>query len=267
MLRVEARGRPHRACADRVPAGPRAARFRCGPSCRYAARKAAHGWLDFDDLILRAQALLTDPAVAQWVLFRLDGGIDHILVDEAQDTSPAQWAVIELLAAGIHRGAAAAGPRARSLSSATRSSRSIPSRAPTPRPSTACSAFRRKPGAGGTPLKRPLRAFVPVGPGDPAAGGPDLSMPHGRRATGRRRGPHRLSRPDAGAGGPLAADRKDPADDPRGGDWTDPVDPSGPEHHAGALARHRRADPRLICAGGLSRPDGGNAAGDGGAIS
>ncbi|MBK1636154.1 double-strand break repair helicase AddA, partial [Rhodovulum adriaticum] len=65
---------------------------------RYAARKQALGWLDFDDLILRARDLLTDPGVAQWVLFRLDGGLDHILVDEAQDTSPPQWAVIELLA-------------------------------------------------------------------------------------------------------------------------------------------------------------------------
>jgi ATP-dependent helicase/nuclease subunit A len=64
----------------------------------YAARKAARGWLDFDDLIARARDLLTDPAVAQWVLFRLDGGIDHILVDEAQDTSPDQWQVIASLA-------------------------------------------------------------------------------------------------------------------------------------------------------------------------
>lgn len=64
----------------------------------YAHRKTLRGALDFDDLILRAKSLLTDPAVAQWVLFRLDGGIDHILVDEAQDTSPEQWKVIELLA-------------------------------------------------------------------------------------------------------------------------------------------------------------------------
>ena len=64
----------------------------------YAERKTLRGALDFDDLIARAKALLTDPAVAQWVLFRLDGGIDHILVDEAQDTSPDQWRVIELLA-------------------------------------------------------------------------------------------------------------------------------------------------------------------------
>lgn len=65
---------------------------------RYEAKKQSRGWLDFDDLIFLARKLLTDPAVAQWVLFRLDGGIDHILVDEAQDTSPKQWNVIELLA-------------------------------------------------------------------------------------------------------------------------------------------------------------------------
>ena len=63
----------------------------------YEDRKLARGALDFDDLIRKAKALLTDRDVAQWVLFRLDGGIDHILVDEAQDTSPNQWAVIEQL--------------------------------------------------------------------------------------------------------------------------------------------------------------------------
>ena len=64
----------------------------------YERRKQLRGWLDFDDLILKARQLLSDPAVAAWVLYRLDGGIDHILVDEAQDTSPTQWAVIEKLA-------------------------------------------------------------------------------------------------------------------------------------------------------------------------
>ncbi|MCC1481326.1 double-strand break repair helicase AddA [Roseibaca sp. Y0-43] len=63
----------------------------------YRARKDARGWLDFDDLIIRTGQLLTDTSVAQWVLFKLEGGVDHILVDEAQDTSPAQWRVIELL--------------------------------------------------------------------------------------------------------------------------------------------------------------------------
>ena len=64
----------------------------------YDMRKQQRGWLDFDDLIMKARQLLRDSDVAQWVLYRLDGGIDHILVDEAQDTSPAQWDVIERLA-------------------------------------------------------------------------------------------------------------------------------------------------------------------------
>ncbi|RYG91311.1 double-strand break repair helicase AddA [Loktanella sp. IMCC34160] len=64
----------------------------------YEARKLARGVLDFDDLIRKTRALLTERAVAQWVLFKLDGGIDHILVDEAQDTSPVQWDVIRALA-------------------------------------------------------------------------------------------------------------------------------------------------------------------------
>ncbi|UYV37297.1 double-strand break repair helicase AddA [Rhodobacteraceae bacterium D3-12] len=64
----------------------------------YEAEKLVRGWLDFDDLINRARLLLNDDHVAAWVLYRLDGGIDHILVDEAQDTSPAQWNVIDQLA-------------------------------------------------------------------------------------------------------------------------------------------------------------------------
>jgi ATP-dependent helicase/nuclease subunit A len=74
---------------------------------RYEAAKQARGWLDFDDLILKARALLTDKAVAAWVLFRIDGGIDHILVDEAQDTSPRQWDVIERLTDEFYSGSGA----------------------------------------------------------------------------------------------------------------------------------------------------------------
>jgi ATP-dependent helicase/nuclease subunit A len=64
----------------------------------YGSEKERRGWLDFDDLITRTRNLLSDERVANWVLYRLDGGIDHILVDEAQDTSPVQWQVIERLA-------------------------------------------------------------------------------------------------------------------------------------------------------------------------
>jgi ATP-dependent helicase/nuclease subunit A len=64
----------------------------------YQAQKEAKALLDYDDLILLAGDLLHAPGVAPWVLFKLDGGIDHVLVDEAQDTSPDQWRVIEALA-------------------------------------------------------------------------------------------------------------------------------------------------------------------------
>jgi ATP-dependent helicase/nuclease subunit A len=81
----------------------------------YEARKLAMGALDFDDLIGKAKALLVDPAVAQWVLFRLDGGIDHILVDEAQDTSPTQWDVIEQLTQEFATGEGAQPDRTRTV--------------------------------------------------------------------------------------------------------------------------------------------------------
>lgn len=80
-----------------------------------AQQKTARGTLDFDDLILKARALLTDPSVAQWVLFRLDGGIDHILVDEAQDTSPVQWDIVQLLAREFASGAGARSDVARTI--------------------------------------------------------------------------------------------------------------------------------------------------------
>ena len=81
----------------------------------YEREKQARGWLDFDDLILKARGLLTDQAVADWVLYRLDGGIDHILVDEAQDTSPIQWQVIEKLAQEFTSGQGARSNRGRTI--------------------------------------------------------------------------------------------------------------------------------------------------------
>lgn len=60
----------------------------------YADAKHAIGVLDFDDLIEHAQKLLQRSEAAPWVLYKLDGGLDHILIDEGQDTSPAQWDLI-----------------------------------------------------------------------------------------------------------------------------------------------------------------------------
>ncbi|MBL8546488.1 MAG: double-strand break repair helicase AddA [Hyphomonadaceae bacterium] len=60
----------------------------------YAQAKTRSGVLDFDDLIENAQRLLQHSEAAPWVLYKLDGGLDHILIDEGQDTSPAQWDLI-----------------------------------------------------------------------------------------------------------------------------------------------------------------------------
>ncbi|WP_430465747.1 double-strand break repair helicase AddA [Tabrizicola sp.] len=97
MRRVE-QARPRRLALEAVQKTLALHRFAAAFLPLYDRAKSARGWLDFDDLIARAKGLLTDRSVAQWVLYRLDGGIDHILVDEAQDTSPDQWKVIELLA-------------------------------------------------------------------------------------------------------------------------------------------------------------------------
>ncbi len=70
----------------------------------YTNEKLLRGWLDFDDLILKTQKLFIDPTIAAWILYRLDGGIDHILIDEAQDTSPTQWRIIEKLSQEFYAG-------------------------------------------------------------------------------------------------------------------------------------------------------------------
>ncbi len=70
----------------------------------YAAAKVDRAVLDYDDLILETRNLLKRPGIAPWVLYKLDGGIDHILIDEAQDTNPEQWEVIEALAGEFFSG-------------------------------------------------------------------------------------------------------------------------------------------------------------------
>lgn len=69
----------------------------------YQSLKANDGMLDYDDLIEKTVTLLNTPNTAAWVLYKLDGGIDHILIDEAQDTNPPQWQVILSLADDFFR--------------------------------------------------------------------------------------------------------------------------------------------------------------------
>ena len=70
----------------------------------YEAAKAQRGALDFPDLVARAAALLTQSGAAAWVLYKLDGGVDHVLIDEAQDTAPEQWAIVRALTGEFYSG-------------------------------------------------------------------------------------------------------------------------------------------------------------------
>jgi ATP-dependent helicase/nuclease subunit A len=74
---------------------------------RYAEAKARRAALDFDDLVGKAAQLLGATGAVEWVLYKLDGGLDHILVDEAQDTSEVQWQVIRALAQEFFAGTGA----------------------------------------------------------------------------------------------------------------------------------------------------------------
>jgi ATP-dependent helicase/nuclease subunit A len=70
---------------------------------RYEAEKKRQGALDFNDLIRRTDRLLSSSGSA-WVHFKLDGGIDHILMDEAQDTNHLQWSIFDHLRQEIFTG-------------------------------------------------------------------------------------------------------------------------------------------------------------------
>jgi ATP-dependent helicase/nuclease subunit A len=226
--------------------------------------KAARGWLDFDDLILRARALLSDPAVAQWVLFKLDGGIDHILVDEAQDTSPEQWQVIERCwrrnspRAGRARCAArtifVVGDRKQSIYSFQGADlRGFDAHAGTisPRASRIGSACTC------------ANCCIPSARrGDPAAGRYLLSRRSGAGAWA--------------AGRALAFDRAAPGrvdlwplvrlpGTPETGDWDEPLDRPSEEHHEIVLARQIAAEIAAIIARGerIMTKDGPRAVGPG----
>jgi ATP-dependent helicase/nuclease subunit A len=73
----------------------------------YEAAKAEQAGLDFGDLIERTRELLTKRADAAWVLYKLDGGIDHLLLDEAQDTAPDQWDILHAFTDEFFAGAGA----------------------------------------------------------------------------------------------------------------------------------------------------------------
>ncbi len=203
----------------------------------YDAAKMERGLLDFDDLIERTERLLSDPGVADWVLYRLDGGIDHLLVDEAQDTSPAQWRVIELLTREFTAGEGSAEPGDRTLFVVGDMKQSIYSfQGAEPE------SFLRMKNAFTERLDR-IGVFLNA-----------LELEYSFRSA-----PEILRVVDAtfppenreGLGGDIRhrAFRADmpgrvelwpaiePPDDDEGGAWFDPVDRISPEHHRAQLAR------------------------------
>jgi ATP-dependent helicase/nuclease subunit A len=64
----------------------------------YRQAKRRLGAVDFNDLIHRTVALLAEPGMGEWVRFKLDQATEHVLIDEAQDTNPQQWAIVSAIA-------------------------------------------------------------------------------------------------------------------------------------------------------------------------
>jgi ATP-dependent helicase/nuclease subunit A len=81
----------------------------------YTYEKHVRGGLDFTDLIQRTVELLTVRSDAAWVLYKLDGGIGHVLVDEAQDTAPEQWEIVRALTEDVFAGEGARGSDVRTV--------------------------------------------------------------------------------------------------------------------------------------------------------
>lgn len=75
---------------------------------RYENDKRRRALLDFDDLVDRLGDLLDNIEIGPWVQYKLDAGIEHILVDESQDTNDQQWRVVRALAAEFFVGEGAA---------------------------------------------------------------------------------------------------------------------------------------------------------------
>jgi ATP-dependent helicase/nuclease subunit A len=68
-------------------------RIATSAAANYRREKQERGLLDYDDLIDKTLAML-DRVSSGWVHYKLDRGVDHVLIDEAQDTSPRQWDIV-----------------------------------------------------------------------------------------------------------------------------------------------------------------------------
>jgi ATP-dependent helicase/nuclease subunit A len=62
---------------------------------KYQQHKEKYNLLNFADLIFYTKQLLNGHF--DWIKMKLDSNINHILLDEAQDTSPLQWEIVKAL--------------------------------------------------------------------------------------------------------------------------------------------------------------------------
>ena len=104
-------------CRDRTMA---LYRFGMAFNQEYSRLKTQRGLLDYNDLITRTNNLLAASEAAQWVAWKLDNGIQHLLIDEAQDTSLAQWKLLRRLVDEFFDGEGASPHRASTATSLPR---------------------------------------------------------------------------------------------------------------------------------------------------
>ncbi len=81
----------------------------------YTLAKRAAGVADFNDLIEWTRHLLRQPGMGDWVRYKLDRQVDHVLVDEAQDTNAAQWEIVGQLVDEFFSGSSESEERHRTL--------------------------------------------------------------------------------------------------------------------------------------------------------
>lgn len=81
----------------------------------YARAKRRVGAVDFNDLIRKTVALLAEPGMGEWVRYKLDQVTEHVLIDEAQDTNPQQWAIVSAIVDEFFAGEGARGQAVRTL--------------------------------------------------------------------------------------------------------------------------------------------------------
>lgn len=77
----------------------------------FQALKREAGWLDYDDLIAHTLDLFRQDGMAAWVMVRMDQQFKHILIDEAQDTSPQQWLLTQYLIRELYDASVMESPR------------------------------------------------------------------------------------------------------------------------------------------------------------